>query len=78
MFINRLAAKGPDRWRSCGGHNFYLHSVQAQAVAEARQALTHRQQQLRTAVDEAYAAFKGAFFKRSVAAGLPGADQSRL
>jgi len=33
--------------------------AQAQAPAEVRQALTHRRQQLRIAVDEAYAKFKG-------------------
>jgi glutaminase len=59
MFTSRLAGKGFTIAALMAATSFVSIPAPAQAPAEARQTLTHRQQQLRTAVDEAYAKFKG-------------------
>ena len=58
MFTTRLAAKTMMVATVVTAAMSMSTPVQAQAPAAARQALTPRQQQLRTAVDEAYAKFK--------------------
>jgi glutaminase len=59
MYSNRLTAKALIIAALMAATISISAPVQAQAPAPARQSLTHRQQQLQTAVDEAYAKFKG-------------------
>jgi glutaminase len=59
MFTKRLWAKGLIIGALAAATISISTPIQAQALAEAPQQLTHRQQQLRRAVDEAYDAFKG-------------------